>query len=101
MGISKATEKQLEELKQRSEAADGVRKAEKTHYGNMLKNAKNERKNLEKDLLRLGKLNGDYLDKINTLEEEARMKNSGNDKQMKEMKDMRKYIDKLEKQNAD
>merc|ERR1712121_120208 len=39
--ILKATESQLEVLKERSLAADGLREAEKRNYENRLKNAKN------------------------------------------------------------
>ena len=99
--VLKAKEKQVEDLKAQREAADGIRKAEKTHYTNLLKNAKNDRKNLEKDTLRLGNLNKGYLDKIDNLEEEIKKKNTGNNKQLKEIKDLRKYIERLERQNAE
>ena len=56
---------------------------------------------LEKDLVRLGSLNKDYIDKINVLEEDTKKRGSGNEKQLKEIKDMKKYIERLEKQNAD
>merc|ERR1711888_92279 len=83
--ILKATEIQLQILKERSEAVDKLRSAEKLAHENQKKNAKKEVKNLEKDILKLGKLNKDYLDKIEYLEEEGK-KNFGNDKQVKEMK---------------
>merc|ERR1712121_222134 len=51
--------------------------------------------------MRLGSLIRDYINKINVLEEEAKKKGSGNEKQLKEIKDMKKYIERLEKQNAD
>merc|ERR1711888_484419 len=93
----KTSETQVQILRERGDAVDKLRSDEKLAYENQKKQAKKEAKNLEKDIWKLGSLNKEYLNKIECLEEE-RKKNFGNDKQVKEMK---KYIERLEKMNAE
>ena len=99
--IHKATEKQMETLNDRTKALDKLREAEKKNYESKMRAARNERNDLEKDLLRLGNLNREYLNKIDVLERDTKKRGSGNEKQQKEIKELKKYIERLEVINAD